>query len=87
MKTRTKKATFNLSEEILEALDDAMARGAAPSKNALVQNAIEKELKELKKQETRVRWQKAAKDPLFLRDMQRVESDFHYADNDLSVEK
>jgi hypothetical protein len=82
MKAKTKKATFNLSTEVIEALDEAMSRGAAPSKNALVQDAIIKELKELKKQDNQDKWQRASKDPLFVRDIERLEADFRHVDAD-----
>ena len=47
MSEKTKKATFNLHPHVLAALDKAMADGAAPSKNVLVERALVKELKEV----------------------------------------
>ena len=80
MRGKTKKATFNLHITVLDALDEIMARGIVPSKNALVEHALVKELKELRRQERKTLWQEAAKDSLFLKDMKQVEADFHYAD-------
>lgn len=80
MREKTKKATFNIRTDVLDQLDEVMAQGMAPSKNALVEQAIIKELKELKKQERKTLWREAAADPLFVRDVQAVESDFKYAD-------
>ncbi len=80
MGAKTKKATFNLHTEVLEALDQAMARGIASSKNALVEQALVKELKELKRQTRKALWQKAAHDPAFMRDIEKVEMDFKQAD-------
>jgi len=80
MSTKAKKATFNLHIDVLHALDEAMSRGIAPSKNALVEQALIKELNELRRQARKVQWQKAAKDPLFLKDIADVEADFKYAD-------
>ena len=80
MREKTKKATFSLHVDVLAALDEAMSRGAAPSKNALVEQALVKELKELKRRERDALWLEAAKDPLFLKDIQDVEDDFRYAD-------
>ena len=77
---KTKKASFNLPAEVLVALDEAMAAGAAPSKNALVEAALMKELNELRRQTRKALWQKAAKDTLFLKDVEDVESAFHAAD-------
>jgi cytochrome c553 len=82
MKVKTKKATFNLPVDILTALDEVMARGIAPSKNALVERALVKELQELRRQERKVLWQEAARDPLFLKDIADIEADFHYADSE-----
>jgi hypothetical protein len=89
MKTKSRKATFNLHVDILEALDEVMSHGAAPSKNALVEQALLKELKDLKRQARRTLWQKAAKDPLFVRDIKEIEDDFRYADaeTDGSIDK
>jgi Arc/MetJ-type ribon-helix-helix transcriptional regulator len=80
IKTKTKKATFNLSPEILTELDKAMSEGAAPSKNALVERALDKELKEIRRQARKVQWQKAAKDSALLKDISEVESAFKFAD-------
>jgi len=80
MRGKTKKATFNLHTDVLAALDEVMAQGSAPSKNALVEQALLKELKELKRQARKVLWQEAIKDPLFMKDIEEVESDFQYAD-------
>jgi predicted transcriptional regulator len=80
MREKTKKATFSLSTEILDALDEIMAQGIAPSKNALVEQALTKEVKELKRQLRKQLWKEAVNDPLFLKDMDRLEEDFKYAD-------
>jgi hypothetical protein len=82
MRGKTKKATFNLHTDVLTALDEIMARGMAPSKNALVEQALLKELNELRRQARKVLWQEAAKDPLFLKDVAEVEMDFRYADTE-----
>ena len=80
MSVKTKKATFNLHTDVLAALDEVMAQGIAPSKNALVERALLKELKELRRQARKALWQEATKDPLFIKDMEEVEVDFRYAD-------
>jgi hypothetical protein len=80
MRGKTKKATFNLHIDVLAALDKVMARGMVPSKNALVEQALLRELKELRRLERKALWQEAAKDPLFLKDIDVVEEDFKYAD-------
>jgi len=80
MPARTKKATFNLRPDVIAALDEAMARGAASSKNVLVERALIKELKELQRQNRQTRWEQGAKDPLLLRDVKAVEAGFQSAD-------
>ncbi len=77
---KTKKATFNLHTDVLTALDKIMAQGIAPSKNALVEQALRKELNELRRQGRKTLWQEAAKDPLFIKDVEEVGKDFRYAD-------
>jgi Arc/MetJ-type ribon-helix-helix transcriptional regulator len=76
----SRKATFSLRAEVLTALDRAVAEGAAPSKNAFVERALVRQLDELMRQERRARWQQAARDPLFMKDVADVEADFRHAD-------
>jgi hypothetical protein len=80
MPRKTKKATFSLRIDILEELDKAMSKGIAPSKNALVEQALLKELKELRRQDRQRIWQEGAEDPLLLKDIKDVETAFHTAD-------
>ena len=79
MTEKTKKATFNLHQDILAELDKAMIEGAAPSKNALVERALVKELKELRRQSRKASWEKAAKDPELLKDISDIEVAFRTA--------
>ncbi len=80
MRGKTKKATFNLHTDVLAALDEIMARGVVPSKNALVEQALLKELKELQRQTRQKMWQEGAKDILLLKDIDDVEATFRTAD-------
>ena len=80
MPGKAKKVTFSLHEDVMQAIDEAVARGAAPSKNALVERALVRELKELRREARRALWDEAARDPLFLRDLAEVEDDFRSAD-------
>ena len=86
MREKTKKATFNLPTDVLAAIDEIMNSGLVRSKNALVEQALVKELKELKRQERKTSWQEAAKDPLFMKDIEEVEADFRYADAETARE-
>ena len=80
MSEKTKKATFNLHPDVLDALDKAMTEGVAPSKNVLVERALVKELKELRRRARRALWEEGAKDPTLLKDINEVEVAFQSAD-------
>lgn len=80
MGEKTKKATFNLHADVLAELDKAMAEGVAPSKNVLVEQALVKELKELRRQARKARWEEGAKDPALLKDISEIETAFQSAD-------
>ena len=80
MSEKTKKATFNLHPDVLAALDEAMAEGVAPSKNVLVERALVRELKELRRQARQARWEEGAKDPVLLKDISEVDVAFQSVD-------
>ncbi len=80
MSGKTKKATFNLHTDVLAALNEVTVRGMVTSKNALVEQALLKELKELQRQARQRLWQEGAKDTLLLKDMDDVETAFRTAD-------
>ncbi len=80
MSGKTKKATFNLHPDVLDDLDKAMAEGVAPSKNILVERALIKELKELRRRTRQARWVEGAKDPMLLKDISETDVAFRSAD-------
>ena len=80
MSEKTKKATFNLHPDVLAALDKAMAEGVAPRKNVLVERALLRELKEVRRRARQALWEEGAKDPELLRDISEVEVAFQSAD-------
>ncbi|MFO7773034.1 MAG: hypothetical protein R6V59_03705 [Dehalococcoidia bacterium] len=80
MRRKTKKATFNLHNDVLAALDEIVAQGMAPSKNALVEQALNKELKELQRQARQRLWEEGAKDSLLLKDIEDTGVAFRTAD-------
>jgi metal-responsive CopG/Arc/MetJ family transcriptional regulator len=80
MREKTKKATFNLPIGLLESIDEIMASGMVSSKNALVEQALIKELNELKKQSRQKQWQEGAKDPLLIKDIEGTDKNFYTAD-------
>ncbi len=80
MRRSTRKATFSLDTQVLAALDDATARGLAPSKNSLVEQALQNELRELQKQARRRLWEEGSRDRLLLKDVRDVEDEFRAPD-------
>jgi len=80
MRRSTKKATFSLDTQVLAALDDAMARGLASSKNSLVEQALQNELRELQKEARRKLWEQGSRDSLLLKDLEDVEAEFRTPD-------
>lgn len=80
MPVATKKATFSLHSDVLDALDRAVSQGSATSKNALVERALRRELQEIRRQARRAAWEEAARDPLLIRDVEEVEASFRSAD-------
>lgn len=75
-----KNATFALPVALLREMDAAVAAGAAPSKTALVERALRRELAEIRRLTRRALLEEAKRDPLFLRDLADVERDFADAD-------
>jgi Arc/MetJ-type ribon-helix-helix transcriptional regulator len=84
MGSAARKVTFSLREDLLVALDQAVARGTAPSKSAFVERALRKELQEIWRQEREALWQEASRDPLFLRDLAETAQAFARADEGLA---
>ncbi|HEY7062273.1 MAG TPA: ribbon-helix-helix protein, CopG family [Chloroflexota bacterium] len=80
MAVPARKATFSLQPDVLAAVDEAVASGSAPSKNAFVERALRKELREVRRQLRRAQWEEAFRDPLFIRDLQEVAEAFASSD-------
>lgn len=83
---QTKKATFLLPEDLLRAVETAVATGIAPSKNAFIARAIDHELVKVRRLERLARLEAASRHPLFLRDIGDVERDFRFEDADTAPE-
>jgi len=80
MPRAAKKATFGIEPKILAEVQEAVAHGAAPSKNAFVERALIHELDEYRRQKRAARWKVAMNDPLFLRDIEETATAFRSAD-------
>jgi hypothetical protein len=81
---RGRNATFSLHPDALRAIDELMAAGRAPSKNALVEGLVLREWRRLaqeRRDAARLQaYQEAMHDPLFLADLAEVERAFATAD-------
>src|SRR3712207_4847104 len=81
---RARNATFSLHPPALKAIEDLVAAGRAPSKNALVDALVRREWRRVQREHRhaeRLRaCQEAMGDPLFLRDVEEIEQAFATAD-------
>jgi len=84
MKKSKRKATFTLSSRLLAALDEVVAARAAPSRNALVERALVREINSIRRQARRTRWEEGSRDELLLRDIGALAASFRSADADSS---
>lgn len=60
------KVTFVLPAPLAQELREAVEKGAAPSQNALVREALARELKRVREAELARAYAEAAADPLFM---------------------
>ncbi len=74
------KTTFIIKDEIIMQVKEAVRYGYYKSFTSFVENALNSELKVLKKAEIRKEIIAASKDPLFLADIAEIEEDFKYSD-------
>jgi Arc/MetJ-type ribon-helix-helix transcriptional regulator len=74
------KTTLVIKDEIIMQVKEAVKYGYYKSLTSFVENALNNELKALKKAEIRKEIIAASKDPLFLADIAEIEEDFKYPD-------
>ncbi len=77
-----KKATFQLHVSVLHAIKGAVETGAAPSANALVEEAVQDKLRELRRARVYAAYAKAAQDSDFLGDMRGATAAFEHTVSD-----
>ncbi|MCG6963599.1 MAG: hypothetical protein LJE95_10070 [Acidobacteria bacterium] len=65
-----RKVTYSLTEEQLGAMEGAVQEGAAPSNSAFVAEAVRERLEKLHEERLREAFEEAARDPLFLEDVE-----------------
>ena len=77
-----RKATFLLSIKLLQAIDESVTGGAAASKNAFVEAALDRAIADRRRAKRRAQLEAAMADPLFRQDVEAVERDFRFSDAD-----
>lgn len=76
------KFTFVLPPSLAQDLREAVEKGAAPSQNALVREALRREMKRLREAEIEKAYAAAAADPLYVQDLEECMRDFAALDRD-----
>lgn len=76
----SRKVTYSLPNELLQAMEGVVREGAAPSYSAFVAEAVKERLERLTEQRLREAFTAAARDPLFLEDVEATTQAFAVAD-------
>lgn len=76
----TEKVTFTLPAAMVRQMREAVQKGSAASQNALVREALQHQLKRLREDEFAREMEEAARDPLFMQDMEECMHDFRFVD-------
>jgi metal-responsive CopG/Arc/MetJ family transcriptional regulator len=79
---KSQKRTFSLRESLIRAIDEMVENGAAPSKNALVEQAVLREFQEYRRKRRAERWRAAANDPAFMKEVHSLEAALWPADQE-----
>lgn len=66
---RPRKVGWQVSQSIADAVKEAVAKGAAESQNAFVEDALLRRLKELRREKIYASYAEAAQDAAFMEDM------------------
>lgn len=79
-RTRMKKVTYSLPEDLVEAVRETVATGAYGSQNEMVTEALRRTMSDVREEAIRRDLLEAMADPLYLQDMAAVMEDFKYVD-------
>lgn len=74
------KVTFTLPAELTQRVREAVKDGAFSSQNALVREALQKELKRVREEWLEREFEKSSQDPLFLKDLNETMTAYKGAD-------
>ncbi len=80
-----RKVTYSLPGDLLSEMETAVREGAAPSYSAFVAQAIQDHLHTQKEQRIKEALAAAARDPLFLEDVEETMRAFGAADREIDV--
>lgn len=72
----TRKASFTLHADVIEAVKAAVGEGAAPNSSAFVEAAVREKLQRAQRAQLYAAYAEAAQDPAFLADMRAVGAAF-----------
>ena len=77
------KRTYNLSEQVIEMVRSLAAQGVARSQDAVVEMAVTELARQQAEAASAERWARAATDPVFQREVRRIEREFATADAEI----
>jgi hypothetical protein len=82
----SRKATFQIRESLYQAVRELAEEGLVPSASALVEQALERAVRDVRKGQLYAAYAEAANDPVFLRDNADTTAAFEQAVADGLVE-
>lgn len=85
-KQRQKNFTFSLPEDLIDKIKGYAQENHIPSINAGVKEALTEYVCQIDKEILRNKMAKAAKDPLFMKDLEDCVKDFEASDSELDRE-
>ncbi|MEA1912329.1 MAG: hypothetical protein U9N06_00630 [candidate division WOR-3 bacterium] len=82
---RKTKQTYTLSKNLVDDLKSFVKGGYASSQSKLVEEALKSYMKKLMDAKIAHEFDKASKDTLFLKDIEEVNYDFHFSDQEEDI--
>jgi Arc/MetJ-type ribon-helix-helix transcriptional regulator len=75
----SRKASFQISSTVLQAVDSVVRSGRFRSRNALLEEALREKLRELRRERLYASYDEAASNPMFLAELQATSQAFEGA--------
>ena len=76
------KVTFSLPSNLVRSIRKAVAEGFFPSQNSMVREALAHELGRVREKRLSEEFAAAARDPLFIQDIEEIQQAFTNADSE-----